>query len=87
MTFKYYGEWLGNYISQFSQNSEMHFVESCGLAYVQVPQIVSNLIFNSEGDFISQLPALRQLGLNGIGREITIYYYAFFQYPNCTNHE
>ena len=47
--FKCHGEWLGNNISQFPQDSVVHLVRSPRLMYVQVPLVVTNLIFPYSG--------------------------------------
>ncbi|KAK4806827.1 hypothetical protein QYF61_005623 [Mycteria americana] len=57
---RYDGVWLGNYICQFPQDPGVHLLESNGLVYLQVPQVVSNLNFSYEGrDFVPLVPALR----------------------------
>lgn len=71
--FKYDGEWLGNYIIQFPQDPGMYLIGSHGLVYIQVPQVVLNLIFSySWRDLISPVPALRFRDLREVGGEITI---------------
>ncbi|KAK4806815.1 hypothetical protein QYF61_005611 [Mycteria americana] len=69
---RYDGVWLGNYICQFPQDPGVHLLESNGLVYLQVPQVVSNLNFSYEGrDFVPPVPALRFGDLRDVGREIT----------------
>lgn len=60
--FKYHGEWLGNYTSQFPQDSRTRLTRSHRLRYVQVPQVLSTLIFSyGRREFASPFPALRPL--------------------------
>lgn len=67
-------EWLGNYISQFPQDPEIPLLESHGLVYVQILQVVLNLIFSYDGkDFSPQVPSLRLMGLRNVGRVIISY--------------
>lgn len=48
----------------------MYLVRSYTLMYVQVPQVVMNLIFSYRGrDFSPQVPALKSIHSRGVGRE------------------
>jgi len=48
-----------NYISQFPQDSGMHLVRPHRFTYVQVPQVVMNLIFSHSGrDFAPPIHVL-----------------------------
>jgi len=70
MTFKHYGEWLGNYISQFPQDSGMHLIRSHRFMYVQVPQVVKNLVFPYSGrSFTTLVPILWFISSGGVRRE------------------
>ena len=65
------GEWLGNYTSHFPQDSGMHLVRSHRFMYVQIAQVVSNLIFSYSGsDFAPQVSIFQSIYLRGMGREI-----------------
>lgn len=53
--FKYHGEWLGNYTSQFPQDSRIPLTRPHRLRFVQVPQVLLTLIFShSRRNFVSQ---------------------------------
>jgi len=48
----------------------MHLVRSHRLMYIQVPQVVTNLIFSYSGrDLASPVPVLWLIYLRGMGRE------------------
>jgi len=65
-----HGEWLGNYISQFPQDSGMHLLKSHTLMYVQVPQVVLNLVFCYSGKgFTPLVPILQSINCGGARRE------------------
>ncbi|KAK4831142.1 hypothetical protein QYF61_015445 [Mycteria americana] len=69
--FKYHGEWLGSYISQFPQDSGMPLIRSHRLMYVQVPQVVTNLTFTSSGrGFTPPVPNMLPIDLGGVRRAI-----------------
>jgi len=69
--FKYRGDCLGNSISQFPQDSVMNLVRSHRLLYVQVPQMVMNLIFFYSGKRFGPLvPILQSIHSRGVGREL-----------------
>ena len=53
--FKYHLEWLGDYTSQFPQDSGMHLIGIHRLVDDQVPQVVTNLIFTHSGRGIAFL--------------------------------
>jgi len=62
---------LGKNFSQFPQDSWMHLVRSHRLTFVQVPQVVTNLIFSYSGrDFASPIPVLWSIHSRGVGREV-----------------
>jgi len=49
----------------------MHLLRCHRLIYVQVPQVVTNLIFSYSGrDFAPPLPILRSINSSGVGREV-----------------
>lgn len=50
MTFLYYGKWLSDYICQFLQDLWVFLIGSHGLVYVQVSQMVTNLVFYNGWD-------------------------------------
>lgn len=54
-------------------NPGIHLIWSCEwFAYVQVPQMVSNLIFSYSGrDFILPVPALKLRDLRDVETEVT----------------
>lgn len=68
--FKYHGEWLGNYTSQFPQDSRTHLTRSHRLGYVQVPQGLSTLISYRRRDLASLVPALRAIDSRGTRGEV-----------------
>lgn len=47
MIFKYHWEWIGDHLSHLFQDSGMHLIRIHRLRDVQIPQIVTNLIFAS----------------------------------------
>lgn len=46
---KYHGEWVGNYISQFPQDSGMPLIGSHRVMYIRIPHVVMNLILQWKG--------------------------------------
>ena len=49
----------------------MHLVKSHRFIYVQVPQVVTNLIFPYSGrGFAPPVPVLQSISLGGVGREV-----------------
>lgn len=57
--FKYYGEWFGDYISQFTQDSEMHPSGTLRLVDVQILQAVMAVIFVYSGrDITPPVPTI-----------------------------
>lgn len=61
-------QWFGNIICQFHYKPGMPLIRSQGLLYVQVPQVISNLIFYSGKNFIPSIPALMFRSLRDVGK-------------------
>jgi len=53
------------------QDSGMHLIRSHRPMYVQVPQVVANLIFSYSGrSFAPPVPALQPIHFTGVGKEV-----------------
>jgi len=68
--FKCHGEWFGNYINWFPQNSGMHLVRShrlmCMFRFLRWSW---TWLSYSGRDFAPPVPALQSIHLRGVGRE------------------
>ncbi|KAJ7410588.1 hypothetical protein WISP_107387 [Willisornis vidua] len=70
--FKYDGEYFGNYINHFLQNSDMHLIGFQRVVYAQVLQVVVNLIYTYSGKTDPPVPILLSIHLRSVGKAVTI---------------
>lgn len=68
---KYLWEWLGNYISQFPQDSSVHLIKTHRFTDVRVPHVVMNQIFTySKNGIAPSVPTFQPIHSKGAWRAV-----------------